>query len=275
MRKYRLRDMSWMEAEEAFKQSDTVLVPVGTLHGHGPTPIGIDFRSVEVLADRVGQRTGLMVLPVVAYGENDKMKAYPGTITISPDVVVAYCTDICRSLRANGVRRVIFLNGHGGNYDPLVRTARNVRPLGMLVAIVSWGAVERALRPEEFREGNFTSWVAIAELAVAVAIDGPDVADLRGGGYRGEWGTTPLVRKPFGESIVPLGFSEFRYAGAPVTIPVDAWEIDQDSPPDPSRRELEGLRRRGEDILERQTEYLSAFAREFQKIDLSTFLSTP
>jgi len=44
--KYRLWDMSWMEAEEAFKRSDTAILPVGTFHGHGPTPISIDSSSV-------------------------------------------------------------------------------------------------------------------------------------------------------------------------------------------------------------------------------------
>jgi len=90
-------------------------VPVGTLHAHGPIPIGIDARSVEKLADEVGRRTGLMVLPVLAYGENDKMKHYPGTITIDQHLIEAVYADICRSLRRNGVRKVIFLNGHGGN----------------------------------------------------------------------------------------------------------------------------------------------------------------
>ncbi|TMI83398.1 MAG: hypothetical protein E6H04_03115 [Bacillati bacterium ANGP1] len=40
MKKHRLHEMSWMEAQEAFKKSDTVIMPVGTLHAHGPTPIG-------------------------------------------------------------------------------------------------------------------------------------------------------------------------------------------------------------------------------------------
>ena len=87
MKKYRLQDMSWMEAQEAFQRSDTVVVPVGTLHAHGPIPIGIDARSVEKLSEEVGKRTGLMVLPVLAYGENDKMKDYPGSITIGQDVI--------------------------------------------------------------------------------------------------------------------------------------------------------------------------------------------
>jgi len=273
MRKYRLQDMSWMEAQEAFQRADTVVVPVGTLHAHGPIPIGIDARSVEKLAEEVGKRTGLMVLPVLAYGENDKMKEYPGSITISPHVVEAVYTDICRSLHRNGARKVIFLNGHGGNHDPLLRAARNARAFGMLVAIVEWGYIEKALRPDLFKEGNFTSEYALAELAVAIAIDGTEIADLRGGGYKGEWGFPPTVKKLFGEKITPLGFSTFAYAGAQVTIPVDAWEIDVESPPEIDRSALEALRRRGEETIERMTEYISAFAGEFQKIEATATLA--
>ncbi len=273
MKKYRLQDMSWMEAEEAFKRADTAIVPVGTLHAHGPIPIGIDARSVEKLAEEVGERTGLIVLPVLAYGENDKMKEYPGSITISQHVIEAVYTDICRSLHRNGIRKVIFLNGHGGNHDPLLRAGRNVRALGMLAAIVEWGYIEKALRPDLFTEGNFTSEYALAELAVAIAIDGTDIADLRDGGYKGEWGFPPIVKELFGGKIRPLGFSTFEYAGAQVTIPVDAWEIDVESSPDIDKSTLEALRRRGEETIERMTEYISAFAREFQNIDISKALT--
>jgi creatinine amidohydrolase/Fe(II)-dependent formamide hydrolase-like protein len=272
MRKYRLRDMSWMEASEAFRRCDTAIVPVGTLHSHGPTPIGIDARSVEILADRIGARTGLVVLPVQSYGENDKMKAYPGSITIRADVIEALYTDICRSLYANGVRRVIFLNGHGGNHEPLLRAGRAARSLGMLVAIVSWGGNERRLFPGEYKEGNFTSFAGIAELAVAVAVDGSEIADLRPGVYQGEWGTPPRVTRPLGDQIVPLGFSTFAFAGAEVTIPTDAWDVDAPSPPQIAPGDLEGLRRRGEEILERQTSFIAAFAEAFQKIDLGRAL---
>jgi hypothetical protein len=266
--------MSWMEAEEAFKRVDTAIVPVGTLHAHGPIPIGIDARSVEKLADEVGKRTGLIVLPVLAYGENDKMKHYPGTIVIDQHLIEAVYTDICRSLHRNGVRKVIFLNGHGGNHDPLLRAGRTARQLGMLAAIVEWGSIEKALMPQLFTEGNFTSEFGLAELALAIAIDGPEIADLRNGGYKGEWGFSPRVRKLLGEKITPVGFSTFEYAGAPVTIPVDAWEIDEESPPSIDQGTLEGLRRRGQETIERMTEHISAFAEEFRKIDVSKVLAT-
>ncbi len=266
--KYRLQDMSWLEAEEAFRRVDTAIVPVGTLHAHGPIPIGIDFRSVEVLADEVGKRTGVLVLPVVAYGENDKMKQYPGTIAIDAETLRAVYTDICRSLRRNGIRRVIFLNGHGGNHEPLLRAGRTARELGMLVAIVGWGEIERALMPHVFTRGNYTSRFAFAELGMAVAIDGLAIADLREGVYKGEWGFDPIVKPVFGDRIAPAGFSSFTFAGAPVTIPVDAWEVDDESPPRVDAALLEELRQQGSETLARMTDYISAFVREFQTVKI-------
>lgn len=268
MKKHRLHEMSWKEAEEAFKRADTVLMPVGTLHAHGPTPIGIDASSVERLADEVGKRTGLMTLPLLPYGENDKMKAYPGSIAIGQNVLEAFYTDVCRSLHRNGIRKVIFLNGHGGNREVLVRAGRNVRELGMLTAIVEWWSIGKKLMPEAFPEGT-----DVWELAVAIAIGGAEIADLRDGGYKGEWGSRPPLRPLFGKEIRPQGFNAFEFAGAPVTIPVDAWDIDIESPPEIDKRALEALRRRGQDSLDRLTDYIARFAGEFQRIDVSRALA--
>jgi creatinine amidohydrolase len=148
--KYKLWDISWKEAEEAFKKSDTTIVPVGTLHGHGPTPISIDSSSVERLPDEVCKKTGLIMLPLVAYGEDDKMMRYPGSIAIRPDILEGFYTDICRSLHRNGIRKAIFLNGHGGNCEALLRTGRNVREFGMLISIVEWWSIGRTLWPDLF-----------------------------------------------------------------------------------------------------------------------------
>ena len=266
MKKHRLWDMSWKEAEEAFKRSDTVILPVGTLHGHGPTPISIDSSSVERLADEVGKRTGLVTLPVVAYGENDKMREYPGSIAISQHVLEGYYTDICRSLYRNGIRKIIFLNGHGGNREVLLRTGRTARGLGMLTVIVEWWTIGKKLMPDLWPEpkGSY-----MAEFAVALAIGGKEVADVRPGGYRGEWGSTPTFSKPFGEKIKPLGFTDFEYSGGPIIIPVDAWEIDVDSPPEVSEGVLDDLRRRGEETINRLADYIAGFAREFERTAVS------
>jgi len=262
LRKHRLDEMSWKEAEEAFGRSDTVIMAVGTLHSHGPTPIGIDTSSVARIADEVGERTGLVTLPAVPYGENDKMALYPGSITISPNVLEAFYTDICRSLHRNGVRKVIVLNGHGGNREPLVRTGRNVRGMGMLIAVLEWWNIGNRITPEAFPEGTH-----IWELAVALAVGGTEIADVRAGGYKGEWGVHPPLRRLFGEAITPVGFSNFEYRQAPVIIPIDCWDVDVESEPEIRKDSLETLKRRGEQSIERIVEYVVAFAKEFEKID--------
>ncbi|MFI5449789.1 MAG: creatininase family protein [Candidatus Bathyarchaeia archaeon] len=259
--KYRLWDMSWREAEEAFKRSETVILPVGTLHAHGPTPISIDASSVETLADEVGKKTGLLVLPVLPYGENEKMMNYPGTIAISPSTLEDFYVDICRSLRRNGVRKIIFLNGHGGNREILIRSGRRVKEMGILVAIVDWWVIGPKVTPDLFPNPD----VFMEELAVAIAIEGSQIADLRTGGYKGEWGVNP-TRKVFGEILRPKRFNDFDYRGAKIIVPVDAWDIDLECPPEIRREELESLGKRGHEIIGRLAEFIAEFARDFDKI---------
>ena len=269
--KYRLWDMSWAEAEEAFKRSDTVIIPVGTLHGHGPSPISIDSSSVERLADEVGKRTGLVTLPLLAYGENEKMLRYPGTIAISATVLENVYMDICQSLHRNGVRKVVFLNGHGGNRESLIRAGYRLRELGMIIAILEWWSIGKKIAPDLWPEpkGSY-----MAELAVAVAIGGKEIADLRSGGYKGEWGSDPTLRRILGEKIKPIGFNDFEYDGAPAIIPIDAWDIDVNSPPEVGKNALDQLYRRGEETISRLTDHIVKFVEDFKKIDPNTLLKS-
>ena len=268
--KHRLWDMSYREAEEAFKKSDTVILPTGTLHAHGPSPISIDSSSPERLADEVGKRTGLVVLPLVPYGEDEKMKRYPGSIGISPNVLEQFYTDICKALHRNGIRKILVLNGHGGNREVLMRVGRDIRELGMLMAIVDWYNVGAKTMPDLFPRPH----CFIEELAVAIAIGGKDIADIERGGYKGEWGWTAF-RNLFGDKIKPVGFDNFEYKGAPVIIPIDAWDLDKDAPPDIRKNELDKLEKQGHEILKRCTDYIVDFAKEFVKIDVETSLGKP
>src|SRR5262249_7415533 len=161
-------------------------------------------------------------------------------------------------------RKIIALNGHGGNREPLISSGRNVRELGMLVAILEWWSIGKRLTSDAFPEGTH-----IWELAVAAAVGGTELVDLRGNGYKGEGGIEPPRRQLFGEQIRPLGFNSFEYRGAPVTIPVDAWDIDIESPPQIEQGDLEALRRRGEESIERLAGYIAEFAGEFQKVDVA------
>jgi hypothetical protein len=77
----------------------------------------------------------------------------------------------------------------------------------------------------------------------------------------------------FGTGITPLGFNNFEFQGAQVLIPVDAWDIDIESPPELPAGALEELRRRGQESIDRLVEYIAAFVGEFQKIDIDRALT--
>jgi creatinine amidohydrolase/Fe(II)-dependent formamide hydrolase-like protein len=265
MAKYKLADMSWKEAQEAFKRSDTVIVPTGTLHAHGPTPIGIDATAPEKLADEVGKRIGMLVLPVTPYGEDDKMANYPGSIGISPGVLEMYYTDICTSLRRNDVRKVVFINGHGGNREALTRAGRNVRKLGMLVAILEWWTIANDL--SMYPEGSDY----LQEMSIGVAIHGKDNIDLREETHRGEWGTNP-TKKILGDKITPVVFTNFKFQGGTAIIPVDAWEIDISTPPYIKREDLPKLEATGNELISKFVDYIAAFAKEFEKVDVDSLM---
>ena len=262
--------MSWKEAEEAFKRSDTAILPVGTIHGHGPTPISIDSSSVEWLADELGKRTGLVTLPILAYGENDKQKYYPGSISIGQDTLKHFYIDIFRSLNRNGVRRVIVLNGHGGNRETIIGACRAVREFGMIIAIPEWWSLVKELMSEiQPEKGAFKT-----ELAAALFIGGKDIADFRETGYKGEWGDKYTMKNLLGENILPLGFNNFEYKGGRITIPVQAWDLDVEGPPYMSKQDVDELYTRGKMALEGIVDYLVDFAEEFQSIDITDALKS-
>ena len=259
-----------MEAEEAFKANDTVILPVGTIHGHGPTPVSIDSSSVEWLADEVGKRTSLVTLPLLPYGENDKQMYYPGSISISPDTLERLYVDIFRSLMRNGVRRVIILNGHGGNRETIIRASRTARNFGIIVAIPEWWSLVKDLMPElQPEKGAFKT-----ELAVSLYIEGKDIADFRDSGYMGEWGDKYTMRELLGDSILPLGFNNFEYKGGHITIPVQAWDLDVEGPPYLREDVVDELYERGRKVLEGLVEYLVNFTEEFKKVDITDALKS-
>lgn len=273
--KYRLWDMSHMEAEEAFKRSDTVILPTGTFHSHGPTPISIDTSSAEYFAEEVGKATGFVTLPVIHFGENEKQKHYPGSIVIGEETLERYYLDVYRSLRRNGVRKVLVLNGHGGNREALIRAGRKARDFGMITLIAEWYRIHRSAFPEEYTD----LFGGVGELAVSLALGGKDIADLRGGpGYKGEWGPGGrrpyAVRNIFGDKIQTLKFNDFEYKGGDIIIPVQAWDIDVEGPPILGPEVVDKLYDRAQGLLKLLVDYLVDLAKEFEKTDISKALES-
>jgi creatinine amidohydrolase len=144
--------MSWPEAKEYFTKNDVALVPVGSNEQHGPAnPLGTDHLIAKAVAEEAAKRASVICLPVIPFGVSSHHRQFWGTVFISPRVFKDYVKEVCLSLRYCGVRKVVVVNGHGGNRSALLEMARELRAEGIFVSIFQWWLASNELLPELFK----------------------------------------------------------------------------------------------------------------------------
>jgi len=121
-REYRYNRLTWPEMNEAIARQPVVLLPTGSTEQHGRhLPLDTDAFLTESICLEVGRRAGgrALVLPTVSYGLNRHHIDFPGTIHIEPEVFIAFCLNITKSVAYHGFQKILIVNGHGSNM-PLV-----------------------------------------------------------------------------------------------------------------------------------------------------------
>lgn len=116
------------------RQSVTLLVPVGSTEQHGPhLPLDTDTRIARAVARGAAQRLAASrpgvdwpVAPAVAYGASGEHQSFPGTISIGTDALTRLLVEYGRSACC-WARRLVFVNGHGGNVPALAEAVRVLR----------------------------------------------------------------------------------------------------------------------------------------------------
>ena len=100
-------------------QDAVVVIPVASIEQHGEhLPINTDASNCHSVALRAAERLEefrMLVLPVVAPGYSPHHMPYPGTITLGFETFVRVLTEIGVCVHAHGFRKILYLNGHGGN----------------------------------------------------------------------------------------------------------------------------------------------------------------
>jgi creatinine amidohydrolase len=111
------------ELLDAGARGAVVIVPVGSIEQHGPhLPLDVDISVPYHLAVRAAARCAdlpVLVAPPVTFGVAHYKMGEPGTISLRLETFLALLCDLARSLWKNGFRRIILLNGHGGNIHPV------------------------------------------------------------------------------------------------------------------------------------------------------------
>jgi len=119
---YRYHRLTWEEMNEAIAMQKVVILPTGTIEQHGPhLPLDVDVFLAESVCLEAGRRASdrVLVLPPVPFGLNRHHIDFPGTIHVEPDVFIAFCLCITKSVAYHGFEKILIVNGHGSN-TPLV-----------------------------------------------------------------------------------------------------------------------------------------------------------
>ena len=147
-----LYEMSWVEAKEYFSKNDITILTVGSNEQHGPqNPLGTDHLIAKALAEETAKRTGVLCLPVIPFGVSSHHKQFWGTIFISPKIFKDYVKEVCFALNYYGVRKIVIVNGHGGNLSALEELTKELREEGIFVSIFQWWPAAEKLLPELFK----------------------------------------------------------------------------------------------------------------------------
>lgn len=140
-----LRFLTWPDIEEYRARDDRIILPLGSTEQHGPRAVfGTDHLIPEAIAKEVAQRTDTVVAPTMAYGMSIHHMEFKGTVTLRPSTMIQLFRDLLWSFQQGGFKRVLILNGHGGNRNTMDAALSEVgnELLDMKIKFRSWWEAE-------------------------------------------------------------------------------------------------------------------------------------
>ena len=109
---YELSNLAWWEAEDKIKKSKVAIIPVGATEQHGlHIGVGADWIQAWEIAKRVGEKSDVLVLPVLTYGVSGHHKEFSGTISLEESTYQQVIYEILLNLNSLKIGKVVFING--------------------------------------------------------------------------------------------------------------------------------------------------------------------
>jgi creatinine amidohydrolase len=229
------------KAAEAIARTGIAIVPVGALEPHGRhAPLGADTFIANEISERLAKAVDAVVFPPMPLGVMNvgyDFRYLPGTISIDSDVLISLYTNIGRELGRSGVRRLVFVNGHGPNSSVLGISAYQIRDqANVQVGLLEWWTTSvaeiKAIKGFSFgTHGDEIETSLILATAEAGSVDLEDV----------------VINSPTLDLLSP-GETSLYHAKVPFTRTLDERWIGTDgNMGDPTK----ATREKGERIIER------------------------
>jgi creatinine amidohydrolase len=114
---FKMEELTSPQFVKAIEQAGGVcVIPLGIIEKHGPhLPIGTDLFEAREVAFNAAKKEYAVVFPPYFTGQIFEAKHQPGTIAYSQELMWNMLDETCKELSRNGLRKIILLNGHGGN----------------------------------------------------------------------------------------------------------------------------------------------------------------
>jgi creatinine amidohydrolase len=165
--------MTWPELEARLVHGACAMLPIGSTEQHGPMGlIGTDTICANAVALAAAPLCEAIVAPPIGYTPAPFNTAFPGTVSVTADLLEELLRQVCQGLLAQGFQGVFILNGHGANLAP-ARAVAETMPKGAL-QIRSWWDPQPVA---QLRADLYGAWEGMhatpSEVAITQALHGP------------------------------------------------------------------------------------------------------
>src|SRR5437879_11192081 len=140
-RPYMLNELTWKTVRDS--RYEVAVLPWGATEAHNfHLPYSTDNIETEEVAARAAERAWkagakLVVLPIVPFGVNTGQLAIPLCINMNPSTQALVLRDVASSLAGQGIKKLVILNGHGGN--DFRQMIRELQPqVSLFLCVVHW-----------------------------------------------------------------------------------------------------------------------------------------
>ena len=187
--------MLWEELRQdefagAIESSKGVCVlPIGCVESHGiHLPLACDVMHVTHHAKLAAQREPVVVFPSIYFGEKAGAGEYPGTIIFPESLIQEILEQCCKEIYRNGFKKIIILNGHGGNTSMLNNFARSslLKKAGYIVFVASAGLFDSSPSKILNRVKDFP-YLTAEDIQVLMAYTASSKKDGHGGFIETGW----------------------------------------------------------------------------------------
>ena len=248
----RLEKLTWPQAERYFKENDMVIIAIGSIESHGThMPLGTDTLIPNRLLELIEEKSDVLIAPTIPYGATQYLSPFAGTINLGPDGLYTVVSKVVEGLWSHGARKIVFLNGHGGNVSTLEKVSLELDQKGGLGVILNWWLMAWDLNPA-WKGGH-----GGAEETVGVLAVDPSLVD---------WDALQEMNlhNDVTENMTRTGFKNVEYKGVPVVISRKVTRFTNNGwigPDHPSKATEEW----GKEMLQTTADYIADFMEELKK----------